>query len=92
VAAPLFVVLGPPRPATQAITEAGLLRQVLRHAQAAGIPAQLRSPSVLRHFWAAQQVAGGITPAQLQARGGWRDRRSAEAYFNSPLGPPGGGA
>ena len=79
--APLLVVLGLPMPARQAQIEAGLLRQVLRHAQAAGIPAQLRYPSVLRHFWAAQQVAGGITPAQLQARGGWRDRRSAQVYF-----------
>jgi integrase len=82
--APLFVALGPPKRAGQAITEAGLLRQVLRHAQQAGIPAQLRYPYVLRHFWASQQVARGITPAQLQARGGWRDPRSAQAYFQQP--------
>jgi integrase/transposase len=87
-AAPLFVALWPPKSASQAITEARLLSQVLRHAQQAGIPAHLRHPSALRHYWATRQVAGGITPAQLQARGGWRDRRSAEAYFNSPLGPP----
>jgi integrase len=83
-AAPLFVALGPPKRAGQAITESGLLRQVLRHAQQAGIPARLRYPYVLRHYWATQQVARGITPAQLQARGGWRDRRSAQAYFQRP--------
>jgi len=82
--APLFVALGPPKSARQAITESGLLRQVLRHAQQAGIPAHLRYPYVLRHYWATQQVARGITPAQLQARGGWRDRRSAQAYFQRP--------
>ena len=79
--APLFVALGPPKPAQQALTEIGLLRQVLRHAQQAGIPAHLRYPYVLRHYWATQQVVRGITPAQLQAHGGWRDRRSAQAYF-----------
>jgi integrase/recombinase XerD len=82
--APLLVALGPPKPARQAITETGLLRQVLWHAQQAGIPAHLRYPYVLRHYWATQQVARGITPAQLQARGGWRDRRSAQAYFQRP--------
>jgi putative transposase len=79
--APLFVAPGSSRPVGQAVTEAGLLRQVLRHAQRAGIPRQLRYPYVLRHFWASQQVARGITPAELQARGGWRDPRSAQAYF-----------
>jgi integrase len=69
-ATPLFVALWPPKPASQAITEAGLLSQILRHAQQAGIPAHLRNPSALRHHWATQQVADGITPAQLQARGG----------------------
>jgi integrase/recombinase XerD len=83
--APLFVRLRPPKSAGQAITEIGLLRQVLRHAQRAGIPAHLRYPYVLRHFWATQQVARGITAAQLQARGGWRDPRSAQAYFQRPL-------
>jgi integrase len=34
--APLFVVLGPPKPAGQAIAETGLLRQVLRHAEQVG--------------------------------------------------------
>ena len=82
--APLFVMPGQPKPARQAITESGLLRQVLRHAQQAGISAHLRHPYVLRHYWATQQVARGITPAQLQARGGWRDRRSAQAYFQRP--------
>jgi integrase/recombinase XerD len=82
--APLFVALAPSNPARQAITEDGLLRQVLRYAQQAGIPPQLRYPSGLRHFWAAQQVARGITPAQLQADGGWRDPRSALAYFHRP--------
>jgi hypothetical protein len=48
------------------------------------MPAQLRYPNMLRHYWATQQVVGGITPAQLQARGGWRDRRSALAYFQRP--------
>jgi site-specific recombinase XerD len=81
---PLFVALGPPKPAQQALTEIGLLRQVLRHAQQAGIPAHLRYPYVLRHYWVTEQVARGITPAQLQARGGWRDRRSAQAYFQRP--------
>jgi integrase/recombinase XerD len=81
---PLFLALGQPKTAGQAITEDGLLRQVLRHAQQAGIPAHLRYPSGLRHFWATQQVARGITPAELQARGGWRDRRSAQAYFQRP--------
>jgi integrase/recombinase XerD len=79
-AVPLFIALGPPRSARQAITDIGLLRQILRHAQQAGIPAHLRYPYVLRHFWATQQVARGITPAELQARGGWRDHRSAQAY------------
>ena len=79
--APLFVVLGPPKPARRAITEIALLTRVLRLAQQAGIPAHLRYPYVLRHYWATQQVVGGITPAQLQARGGWRDPRSAQAYF-----------
>jgi hypothetical protein len=37
---------------------------------------------VLRHYWATQQVAGVIPPAQLQARGGLQDLRSAEAYFH----------
>jgi integrase len=84
-AAPLFLALGPPKPARRAITENALLTRVLRYAQQAGIPAHLRYPSVLRHFWATQQVVGGITPAQLQVRGGWRDRRSAQAYFRRPL-------
>ena len=82
--ASLFVTLGPPTAARRALTEIGLLERVLRHAQQAGIPAHLRYPSVLRHFWATQQVARGITPAQLQAHGGWRDRRSAQAYFQRP--------
>jgi integrase len=81
---PLFVALGQPKTAGQAMTEGRLLRQVLRHAQQAGIPAHLRYPYVLRHYWATQQVARGITPAELQARGGWRDRRSAQAYFQRP--------
>ena len=68
--APLFVVLGPPKPARQAIAETGLLRQVLRHAEQAGIPAHLRYPYVLRHYWATQEVSRGITVAQLQARVG----------------------
>jgi integrase/DNA invertase Pin-like site-specific DNA recombinase len=83
-AIPLFIALGPPTSARKAITDIGLLRQVLRHAQQAGIPAHLRYPYVLRHYWAAQQVARGITPAELQARGGWRDHRSAQAYFQRP--------
>ena len=83
-AVPLFVALGQPKTAGQAITEDRLLRQVLRHAQQAGIPAHLRAPFVLRHYWAAQQVAGGVTPAQLQARGGWRDRRNVQVYFQRP--------
>jgi integrase len=82
--APLFVALGQAKTARQAITEDGLLRQIMRHAQQAGIPAHLRYPYVLRHYWASQQVARGITPAQLQARGGWRDRHSAQAYFQRP--------
>jgi integrase len=81
---PLFVALGQPKTAWQAITEDRLLRQVLRHAQQAGIPTHLRYPYVLRHYWATQQVARGMTPAELQARGGWRDRRSAQAYFQRP--------
>lgn len=83
-AVPLFVALGQPTTAGQAITEDGLLCQVLRHAQQAGIPAHLRYPYVLRHFWATRQVVRGITPAQLQAVGGWRDPRSAQAYFVRP--------
>jgi integrase len=83
-AVPLFIAIGPQKSARQAITDIGLLRQVLRHAQQAGIPAHLRYPYVLRHFWATQQVARGITPAELQARGGWRDHRSAQAYFQRP--------
>jgi hypothetical protein len=82
--APLFVVLGPPKSARQAIAETGLLRQVLRHAEQAGIPAHLRYPYVLRHYWATQEVSRGITVDQLQAQGGWRDRRSAQAYFQQP--------
>ena len=81
---PLFVVLGPPKSDRQAIAETGLLRQVLRHAARAGIPAQLRYPYVLRHYWATQEVSRGITVDQLQAQGGWRDRRSAQAYFQRP--------
>jgi integrase len=80
---PLFVALGQPRAAGQAMTEDRLFRQVLRHAQQAGIPAHLRYSYVLRHFWATQQVARGITPAQLQAVGGWRDHRSALVYFQT---------
>jgi integrase/transposase len=80
-AAPLFVALGSSRPVGRTLTKAGLLRQVLRHAEQAGIPRQLRYPYVLRHFWATRQVARGITEAELQARGGWRDPRSAQAYF-----------
>ena len=83
-AAPLFVVLGPPKSARQAIAEIGLLRQVLRYAEQAGIPAHLRYPYVLRHYWATQEVSRGITVDQLQAQGGWRDRRSAQAYFQRP--------
>jgi integrase/recombinase XerD len=82
--APLFVVLGPPKSARQAMVETGLLRQVLRHAEQAGIPAHLRYPYVLRHYWATQEVSRGITVDQLQAQGGWRDRRSAQAYFQRP--------
>jgi integrase/recombinase XerD len=82
--APLFVTLRPPKSAGQAMTELGLLYQVLRHAQRAGMPAHLRNPNMLRHYWATQQVADGITPAELQARGGWRDYRSAHAYFQRP--------
>jgi site-specific recombinase XerD len=82
--APLFVTLRPPTSAGQAMTEIGLFYQVLRHAQRAGMPAHLRYPNMLRHYWATQQVARGITPAQLQADGGWRDRRSAQAYFQRP--------
>lgn len=37
-------MLGPPKPARQAIAETGLLRQVLRHAEQAGIPAHLCFP------------------------------------------------
>jgi hypothetical protein len=66
------------------MTEIGLFYQVLRHAQRAGMPAHLRYPNMLRHFWATQQVVGGITPAELQTRGGWRDPRSAQAYFQPP--------
>ena len=66
------------------MTEIGLLYQVLRHAEWAGMPAHLCYPNTLRHYWATQQVAGGITPAELQARGGWRDRVSAQAYFQRP--------
>jgi integrase len=84
--APLFVTLRPPKSAGQAMTEIGLFYQVLRHAQRAGIATHLRHPHVLRHFWATEQVARGITPAELQARGGWRDYRSAQAYFQRP--PP----
>jgi transposase len=87
-AAPLFVALGSSRPIGQALTEADLLRQVLRHAQQAGIPRHLRYPYVLRHFWASQQVARGITPAELQARGGWRDPAAPRRTSNSlPLRP-----
>jgi integrase len=82
--APLFVTLRPPKSAGQAMTELGLLYQVLRHAQRAGIPAHLRNPNTLRHYWATQQVVRGITPVELQARGGWRDYRSAQAYFQRP--------
>ena len=67
--APLFVTLRPPKSAGQAMTELGLFYQVMRHVQRAGMPAHLRYPNMLRHYWATQQVAGGITPAQLQARG-----------------------
>jgi integrase len=81
--APLFVTLRPPK-SGQAMTEIGLFYQVLRHAQRAGLPAHLRPPNMLRHFWATQQVARGITAAQLQACGGWRDYRSAQAYFPRP--------
>jgi integrase len=84
VETPLFVVLGSPKSAKQAIAEIGLLRQVLRHAEQAGIPARLRYPYVLRHYWATQEVSRGITVDQLQAQGGWRDRRSAQAYFQRP--------
>jgi hypothetical protein len=66
------------------MTELGLLYQVQRHAERAGMPADLRYPNMLRHFWATQQVAHGITPAELQARGGWRDPVSAQAYFQRP--------
>jgi integrase len=83
-AVPLFVALGQPKTAGQAITEDRLLRQVQRHAQQAGIPAHLRYPYSLRHFWATQQVTRGVTPAQLQARGGWRDRRNVQVYFQRP--------
>ena len=82
--APLFVALGSPKPFRRAMTEIGLLERLLRLAQQAGIPAHLRHPYSLRHYWATEQVARGITPAQLQARGGWRDYRSAQAYFQRP--------
>ena len=77
-------MLGPRKSARRPRTEIGLLERVLRHDQQAGIPAHLRYPSSLRHFWATQQVTRGITPAQLQAHGGWRDRRRAQAYFPRP--------
>ena len=60
-------MLGPPNPACQAITEAGLVRQVLRHADLAGIPADLRYPAVLRHYWATQQVAGALAREVIDA-------------------------
>jgi integrase/recombinase XerD len=82
--APLFVTLRPHKSAGQAITEIGLLNRVLRHAQRAGMPAHLGYANMLRHYWATQQVARGITAAQLQAHGGWRDPRSAQAYFQRP--------
>ena len=66
------------------MTEIGLLARILRLAQQAGIPAHLRYPYVLRHYWATRQVARGVTPAQLQARGGWRDYHSAQAYVQRP--------
>jgi integrase/recombinase XerD len=81
--APLFVTLKPPK-SGQAMTEIGLFYQVLRHAQRAGMPTHLRYPNMLRHYWATQQVARGITAAQLQAHGGWRDYRSVQAYFQRP--------
>jgi integrase len=83
-AAPLFIALRSPNSARRAITEIALETRVLRLAQQGGIPAHLRYPSTLRHFWATQQVARGITAAQLQVRGGWRDYRSAQAYFQRP--------
>jgi len=70
--APLFVALGPPKPARQAITGTGLLRQVLRHAQQAGIPAHLRYPYMLRHYWRpSRPPAGSRRPScRLAADGG----------------------
>jgi integrase len=82
--APLFVALGSPKPFRRAMTEIGLLERVLQLAQRAGVPAHLCHPYSLRHYWATEQVAQGITPAQLQARGGWRDYRSAQVYFQRP--------
>jgi integrase len=82
--APLFVALGSPKPFRRALTEVALETRVVRLGQQAGIPAHLRYTSTLRHFWATRQVAEGITPAQLQARGGWRDYRSAQVYFQRP--------
>jgi integrase len=74
-AAPLFVALGSSRPVGRALTETGLLRQVLRHAEQARIPRQLRDPYVLRHFWATQQVARG-------------DHRGRVAGLRRLAGPP----
>ena len=90
---PLFVALGPPKTAGQPITEQGLLRQVLRHAQQAGIPAHLRYPYVLRHYWATQQVARGITPAQLLLAVAGEVTAARRRTSNGPrCGRPGSGA
>ena len=78
VEAPLFVTLGSPKPARQAIIETGLLRQFWRYAQQAGIPAHLCYPC-------AASLLGDPAgrpwdhAGELQVRGGWRDRRSAQA-------------
>jgi integrase len=93
VEAPLFVTLGSPKPARQAIIETGLLRQVLRYAQQAGIPAHLCYPYVLRHYWATQQVARGITPASCRFAAGGGTAAVRRRSSNGPrCGRPDGGA
>ena len=93
VEAPLFVTLGSPKPARQAIIETGLLRQFWPYAQQAGIPAHLCYPYVQRHYWATQQVARGITPASCRFAAGGGTAAVRRRSSNGPrCGRPDGGA
>jgi integrase len=79
VEAPLFVTLGSPKPARQAIIETGLLRQVLAVRAAGRDPCASVLPLCAASLLGDPAGRPWDHAGELQVRGGWRDRRSAQA-------------